>query len=294
MIAAVFSKILARALDAARFVRFVLLRWSEDRCPHIAGSLAFTTILGLVPVFAIAVALLSRSPLFEAVMVQIKIFLLLNLLPEIAGRFITVYMVEFEANAGRLTSFGLLLLLGTAVPLLITIDHTINGIWRGPRKRSLLVSLTAYLLVLVLGPVLIGASVFITTYLMALPARMPGVPAPASLLLLQGLPFAVSAAAFFLVYRLIPHLVVPWRHALAGGVVAAVLFELAKQGFAFYVAHAPMYNMVYGTFAAVPLFLLWIYLSWLIVLFGAELAAALGEWRSQRAVQSAPRAPAPE
>ncbi|HUL57449.1 MAG TPA: YhjD/YihY/BrkB family envelope integrity protein, partial [Usitatibacter sp.] len=127
-----------------------------------------------------------------------------------------------------------------------------------------------------------------------LPARLPGVPAPASILLLQGLPFAVSAAAFFLIYRLIPHLVVPWRHALAGGVVAAILFEVAKQGFAFYVAHAPMYNMVYGTFAAVPLFLLWIYLSWLIVLFGAELAAALGEWPARRPVPAAPQAPAQE
>jgi membrane protein len=294
MIAAVLPKILARALDAGRFVRFVLLRWNEDRCPQIAGSLAFTTILALVPVFAIVVALLSRSPIFETVMVQIKIFLLLNLLPEIAGRIITVYMVEFEANAGRLTTVGLLFLLGTAVALMLTIDRSINAIWRAPRKRPLLVSLAAYLAVVALGPVFIGASVTITTYVMSLPARLPGVPKPASMLLLEGLPLAVSTLAFFLVYRLIPHLTVPWRDAFAGGVAAAILFEAAKAGFAFYVAHAPMYNVVYGAFAALPLFLLWIYLSWLIVLFGAELAAALGEWRSRAAAQAPPAVPAPE
>ena len=227
-------------------------------------------------------------------MVQIKIFLLLNLLPEIAGRIITVYMVEFEANAGRLTTLGLTFLFGTGVALLLTIDHAINAIWRAPRKRPLLVSLTAYLLILTFGPVFIGASVAITTYLMSLPARLPGVPVAASMLLLQGLPLAVSTAAFFLVYRLIPHLTVPWRHALAGGVAAAVLFDVANKGFALYVAHAPTYNVVYGTFAAVPLFLLWIYLSWLIVLFGAELAAALGEWRHRPVAQAAPVAPVPE
>ncbi len=278
MIAAVRFKPVTYALTTFRFLHFVVRRWSEDRCPQIAGSLAFTTLLALVPVFAIAVAVLSRAPFFEDVMAQIKVFLLLNLVPDIASKIITVYLPEFAANAGRLTTLGVVFLFGTAVSLMLTIDRSINAIWGSDEKRPFLLSFAAYVLLLVTGPVLIGVSVSITTYLLSLPVRLSNVPAPAYSLLLQALPTAVSTMAFFLIYRLVPHRSVSGWHALAGGLVAGILFEVAKEGFAFYVAHAPGYSVAYGAFAALPFFLLWIYLSWLIVLFGAEFAAALGEW----------------
>jgi membrane protein len=277
----VASKLFARVFSAIGFVIFVFRRWNEDRCPQIAGSLAFTTLLALVPVFAIAVALLSRSPFFSDVIIQIKVFLLLNLLPEIAGKIITVYMEEITGNAGRLTTASILFLIGTATALMLTIDRSINVIYRSPEKRPFWISIPAYMTLLLVGPVLIGASVSITTYLMSL-SRISGMPAPAHMLLLQGVPIAVSATAFFLVYRLVPHRTVSWGHALAGGIVAALLFELLKEGFAVYVANVPTYSVIYGTFASFPLFLLWIYLSWLVVLFGAELAAALGEWNARK------------
>ncbi len=264
-------------------------RWSRDRCPQIAGSLAFTTLLALVPTFAIAVAVLSRTPLFGEIMVQLKVFLLLNLAPEIAGKIITVYMGEFAHNARRLTLLGLGILFVTAMALMLTIDRSLNTIWRSHRKRPFLVSVLAYVLLLSVGPALIGLSVSITTYLMSLPERWAQMPSPAQPILLQAIPTAVSTVTFFLIYRLVPHRKVPWKHALAGGFVAAVLFELAKEGFAMYVSYAPMYSVVYGTFAAFPFFLLWIYLSWLIVLFGAELAAALGEWPNDRATMRGSR-----
>jgi len=224
------------------------------------------------------VSLLSRAPFFEEVMNQIKVFLLLNLVPETAGKIITVYLPEFANNARRLTGLGIVFVFVTAVALMLTIDRSLNAIWRSDGKRAFWVSLLAYVLLLVVGPVLIGVSVSITTYLMALPARWANMPAPAHSFLLQAVPSAVSALAFFLIYRLVPHGKVSGWHALAGGVVAAALFELAKEGFAFYVAHAPGYSVAYGAFAAIPFFLLWVYLSWLIVLLGAEFAAALGEW----------------
>jgi membrane protein len=276
-------QIIAWILDAFDFVRFVLRRWSHDHCPEIAGSLAFTTLLALVPSFAIAVSILSHAPFFEAMMVQIKVFLLLNLVPEIAGRIITVYMAQFAANAGRLTTIGVAIVLVTAVALMLTIDRSINRIWRTRAKRPFWISVIAYVSLLVVGPVLIGVSVSVTTYLLSLPKQLANVPAPAHELLLQGIPITVSTLAFFLIYRLVPHRTVPWPHALAGGFVAALLFEGAKEGFAFYVSHAPAYSVVYGAFAAVPFFLLWVYLSWLIVLFGAELAASLGEWHAAEA-----------
>jgi len=271
------NRLIKHAVTAFDFSRFVVRRWSEDRCPQIAGSLAFTTLLALVPTFAIAVALLSRTPLFGELMVQLKVFLLLNLTPEIAGKIITVYMGEFSHNARRLTLLGIGFLFVTAVALMLTIDRSLNTIWRSHKKRPFLVSVLAYVLLLSVGPILIGVSVSITTYLMSLPERWSNLP-HAQPILLQVIPTTVSTITFFLIYRLVPHRKVPWAHALSGAVVAAVLFELAKEGFATYVSYAPTYSVVYGTFAAFPFFLLWVYMSWLIVLIGAELAAALGEW----------------
>ena len=268
-------------LDGLGFTRFVLRRWTEDRCPQIAGGLAFTTLLALVPIFAIIVALLSSLPFFDDVMVQIKVFLLLNLAPEIAGKVITVYMEEFRHNARRLTTVGVAVLAVTAFAVMLTVDRSINAIWRVRRSRPLWVSLIAYMLLLSMGPILIGVSVSITTYLMVeLSTGIGKVPPGTDKFLLQVVQIAVSAVAFFLVYRTVPHRSVPWLHALVGGIVAAILFEFAKEGFAVYVRYAPVYSVVYGTFAALPFFLLWIYISWLVVLFGAELAASLDYWRT--------------
>ena len=271
--------LMRRAWDVAGFARFVLRRWNEDRCPQIAGSLAFTTLLALVPIFAIAVAMLSSMPFFEQVMAQVKIFLLLNLVPEIAGKIITVYMEEFRVNAGRLTTVGTLLLFGTAMALMLTIDRSINAIWRVRRSRRWWVSILSYVLLLLMGPLLIVVSVSLTTYLMmTISTGVSHVPPRLQWLTLQLAPMTVSAIAFFLMYRFVPHRRVPWRHALVGGVVAALLFEVSKEGFAIYVRYAPTVSIVYGAFAAVPFFLLWMYIAWMVVLLGAELAASLDYW----------------
>jgi membrane protein len=267
----------ARLLAAFAFLPYVLRRWSDDRCLQIAGSLAFTTLLALVPMFAIVVALLSRAPFFEQVLVQIKIFLLLNLVPEIAGRIITVYMEEFAANAVRLTTLGVGVLFVSAVVTMLTVDRSIHAIWRERRSRPLWISLFAYATLLVVSPLLIAVSVSLTTYLMSLSTEVE-VSRRAHSLLLQAAPSIVSAIAFLLLYKLVPHRRVLWRHAAAGAALASVLFEAAKAGFAIYVANVPGYNVLYGAFVALPFFLLWIYVSWLVVLLGAELAAALGSW----------------
>jgi membrane protein len=232
--------------------------------------------------FAVVVALLSGTPLFHEVMTQLRAFLRLNLVPEIADRIIINYLPEFAANARRLTTIGVMFLFGTAVAMMLTMDRSLNAIWRTKERRPFLLSLGAYVALLVVGPLLIVVSVSVTTYLMSLPEHWKGLPAPAHSFALQAIPATVSSLAFFLIYRLVPHGGTRWPPALAGGLVAGILFEGAKEGFAFYVAHAPAISVAYGAFASVPLFLLWIYLSWLIVLFGAELAAAIGEWPEVR------------
>jgi membrane protein len=272
--------VLAKLLDVFGFFLFVFRRWREDRCPQAAGSLTYTTLLALVPMFAIAVAVLSTAPFFEDVMSQIKIFLLLNLLPEIAYKIITVYMAEFATNARRLTWAGIVAVFVIAMALMLLIDRTLNGIWRVRRSRPLWRSILGYVVLLAAGPVLIGVSVSITTYFMSLSSATTGLPREWNARALRIVPVAMSALAFFLMYVVVPHRRVPWKHAAVGGAAAAILFETAKELFAVYVRYAPTYNVVYGTFAAVPVFLIWIYLSWLVVLFGAELAASLGYWRA--------------
>jgi membrane protein len=264
--------------DIPGFLRFVLRRWTDDRCPQIAGSLTYTTLLAIVPMFAVAVAILSSSPYFEDVMSGIKIWLLLNFLPEIAGRIITVYMEQFVQNAVRLTWLGLALVLAIAVWTMLIMDRSFNAIWRVARSRPYWVMILGYIALVVTGPLLLVASVTISTYIMALSGGVPGWAMRAHGFFLRAVPVAMSAVAFFLLYRIVPHRKVPWRHALLGAIAAAVLFEAAKQLFSYYVHETPTYSLVYGAFAAVPVFLVWLYLSWLVVLFGAELTASAAYW----------------
>jgi membrane protein len=277
----------AKLLDTLGFLRFVLRRWREDRCPQIAGALTYTTLLAIAPVFAVAVALLASTPFLGDVMAKIKIFLLLNLAPEIAQTIITVYMPQLARNARRLTWVGTGTVLVVAVWLMLIMDRSLNAIWRVRQSRPYWISIPAYMAVIVAGPILLGVGVTITTYIMTLSNEVTGMSGKMHALLLRGVPVATSALAFFLLYRIIPHRPVPWRHAALGGLVAGVLFESAKQIFAFYVQASPTYNMVYGAFAALPLFLVWIYLSWLVILLGAELTAAASYWSNARWRQSA-------
>jgi membrane protein len=271
----------AHVLDLWRFIRFVLRRWQEDRCPQIAGSLAFTTLLAIVPIFAIVVALLSSAPFFEQLLVQIKIFLLINLMPEIAGRIITVYMEEFAHNAVRLTWMGVAVLFTSSVVTMMLVERQIHAIWRDPPSRPLWVAVLVYAVLLVTGPLLIAISVSVTTYLMSLSVAVDA-SARTHDLMLQAAPTVVSTLAFMLLYKLVPHRPVRWRHAIAGAVVASLMFEGAKELFAVYVRNVPGYNVLYGAFVSIPFFLIWVYVSWLVVLFGAELTAALGHWKPGR------------
>jgi len=265
--------------DTFGFLRFVFRRWQEDRCPQIAGSLTYTTLLALVPVFTVAVALLSTTPFFHEVMEKIREFLRMNLLPDIAERITTVYMREFAHNARRLTAVGVAGVFVVAVWMMLIMDRSLNAIWRVRQTRPLWMSIIGYVTVIVLGPILLGVSVTITTYMLALSGDVAVLSPVTHAVLLRAVPLLMSALAFFLIYRIIPHRHVPWRHAALGGLVAAILFETAKQGFAVYVHRSPTYNLVYGAFAAVPVFLVWIYLSWLVILFGAELTASASYWR---------------
>jgi membrane protein len=264
--------------DLLGFLRLLARRWGEDRCPQVAGSLTFATLLALAPAFAIVVAMFSSMPFFERAMVRLKVFLLVNLVPEMAGRIITVYMEQFAQAAGKLTLVSAAVLLASSLAVMFTMDRTLNRIWRVRRPRPLLASLATYLLLLAAGPLLVGASVSATQMLLALASGVERVPEEAHGFLARSASVAVSTMTFFLIYRLVPHRRVAWRHAVLGGAIAGVLFEAMKELFAAWVRAAPTYDLVYGAFAAVPLFLVWVYLAWLVVLLGAEVTACAELW----------------
>jgi membrane protein len=268
----------SKTADSFGFLRFLARRFLQDRCPQVAASLTLTTLLALVPFATIALAVLTAFPMFQQFGAELKKFLLDNFVPQAASKIITFYE-QFSANAANLTAYGIAFLGATALALMFTIDRAFNDIWRVSRPRALLQRLIVYWAVLTLGPILLGISVSLSSQVVGVSLGYArGVPG-AALVLLSLTPIAVSALAFFLLYLTVPNRYVPRKHALVGGVVAALLFELMKRGFAHYIALFPSYKLVYGAFASFPIFLLWLYLSWLVIVLGAEIAAALSYWR---------------
>ena len=267
----------------SRLIPFLLLvrrRFKEDRCAQFAASLTYTTLLALVPIVTIALTVLSAFPVFADLMTQLKVFILNNFVPVSAGKIISVYMQQFSQKAAHLTALGVGLLAVTAFVLMLTIDHAFEVIWRVRRKRPLLRRFLIYWAALTLGPLLIGASLSLTSYLVSLSLGLvKGVPV-VGMVTLKIVPVALTIFAFALLYRFVPSRPVLPFHALVGGVAAGIAFELMKKVFALYVTHFPSYTLVYGAFASVPLFLIWVYLSWLVVLSGAVIAAALPYWNT--------------
>jgi membrane protein len=260
-------------IQLIRFLSYVLRRFRRDRCLQLASSLTFTTLLALVPLATIALTSMSAFPVFADLGEQIQKFLLANMLPATAGKVIATYIEQFADRAGSLTALGTAALAVTALLMIFTIERAFNTIWRVRRQRPVAQRILLYWATLTLGPVLIGASLSMTSYVvgvsLGLTKKIPFIEEA----VLVVVPFALTCAAFTLLYFTVPNrAVAPW-HALAGGIVAGIAFEIMKRGFALYIAKFPTYTLVYGTFAAIPIFLLWIYFSWVLIIVGALIAA---------------------
>lgn len=261
------------------FLRFIAYRFADDRCAQVASSLTFTTLLSLIPLITVTVTVFAAFPVFTDLMTQIKIFMLTNMVPEVAGKVITVYMTEFSSKAAKLTMLGIAGLTVTALLLMYTIDHAFNAIWRVRKPRTVSQRFLTYWTVLTIGPIILGASLSVTYYLVSFSlGYVKHIPlmGPSTLKLA---PIALMSLAFTLLYAAVPNRYVPWKHALVGGIFAGIAFELMKRGFAWYITSFPTYTLIYGAFATFPIFLLWIYFSWLVILLGAVIAAALSHWR---------------
>lgn len=260
-----------------QLVRFFVRRGVDNRLPQVAGSLAFTTLLSLVPLLTVAFALFTAFPMFSTFQGALQGFLSNHLLPSHLNQQIFAYLNQFAAKAKGLTAAGGIFLLITAVMTMMTIESAFNVIWHVRRERPLAQRVLAYWAILTFGPLFIGVSLTISSYLFTHSLELTGVSAlPAGFkffLVMVTLP--LEALTLTLLYIYLPNCPVAWRDAATGGLFAAIAFEIAKRAFGYYIRHIPTYTAVYGAFATIPIFLLWMYLSWIITLAGALIASAL-------------------
>lgn len=266
--------------DLARFpwantVLTLRERFREDRLGLTASSLTFTTTIALVPLFTVALAIFTAFPMFGKLQVVLQRWLVDNLVPDTIARQVLGYLTQFARQANQLGGAGLVLLLVTALALILTIDRTLNAIWRVRRKRRLTQRILVYWAAITLGPLVLGASITMTSYAVGLSRSLPDGALGGVGLLLDAVQFLVLAFGTAAMYRYVPYTQVKWAHAWAGALFVSVAMELAKKLLVLYLASVPTYSVVYGTFATVPILLIWIYLVWVIVLLGAVIAAYL-------------------
>lgn len=257
-------------------------RLREERLPEVAGSLTYTTVLALVPVLTVAFAIFTTFPLFTAFRESLEAYLVQSVMPAGIANTIRDYLTQFAAKASRVSAIGAAFLFVTAILMFGTVDRTLNRIWRVRESRPFLQSLIVYWAVMTLGPLLIGASLTAASellpWLIDAPRKLTWLRSGISLML----SILLSTLAFALLYQTVPNRPIDWREAIIGGLVAAVGFEITRRLFSFSIAIGGGYRAIYGALAAVPIFLIWIYLFWLITLLGAVVAAALPVMRYER------------
>jgi len=267
----------------AAFTRYFIGRFCVDRGLQVASELSYTTLLSIVPLMAVVFGLLAAFPTFSQVRDRIQAFIFDNFVPA-AGEVVEQYLMAFTDNASKMTGVGIVFLVVTALMMMATIDRSFNAIWQVREKRNPLASFTVYWAVLTLVPLLIGASLLVSTEVQTMPwfsDAAATIERETAGLSLRLMPFLATALAFFLLYVVVPNRRVPLLHALAGALFAALLFEAAKRGFTIYVSSFHTLANIYGTLATIPIFLIWIFVSWVVALLGAEFTRSLSTFRAK-------------
>jgi len=261
------------------FTARILRRFVEENFDQISASLAFTTLLSLVPLVAVVLGIMSVLPSFPGMVDQLYQFVVRSLLPERSAVMIINYVLEFSQKATNVTVFGLAGLVASVLVLLLSIERTFNHVWRVSENRSWWKKLRLYAAVLALWPVAVSG-VFLAIYY-AVTTSLGLIDDPewlrSAVFKMAGL--AVAAIFFSGLYGAVPNARVAASDALWAGLFAALGFLLMQKAFSLYLVRFPSFTLVYGAFATVPIFLLWLYLSWAVVLLGALVAATLPEFR---------------
>ena len=256
------------------YLRYLFKRFKEDRIIFHSGYLSYVTLLSMVPLFAVIFSVFSLFPAFQEWRGEVEVFVFNNFVPTL-GEAIRGHFIKFVENASKMTPVGIAVLVVVALLLISSIDHTLNHIWRVRKNRRLVVSFSIYLVVLTLGPVLIGISLITSSYLLTLSGFGENDLQAVRKIFLSSLPYLASFLSFLLLYLLVPNTRVHFRSALSGALIAAILFEFSKYAFALYFTHFPVYQAIYGVLAIIPLLFIWVFVSWVVILLGAQVAASL-------------------
>ena len=270
-----------------RFAYRVAGRLRDVDLARAAGSLSFTTLLAIVPLFTVAFAFVARFPLFQDWLAALEQFLLRHMLPFAGAAQIRAHVIGFAEQAVRLTGISIALIGVTAALAVATVEREINAIWGIRRGRSLPTRIVVYAVGLTAGPALLGASISITTWLVAHSIAVVPLRRTVGAQIVQALPLLFSTAGLTLLYKGVPARHVPLVPALVAGALAAAVFEAAKHAFAWYLKGMSSYEAIYGALAVLPIFLVWVYCCWLIILGGAAVCATIAEPGGRRARKAA-------
>ena len=263
----------------AGLIVFVIKRFLKNEGQKTAASLTYTTLFAIVPLMTVTYGILSAMPSVQEAGQAFQESLFSNFLPE-SGQVMQGYLNDFAQQARRLTAVGGLFLMVTSVLMMSAIEKAFNQIWAVEGRRKGVNVFLLYWAVLTLGPILIGAGFGFSSYVLSHKLFLSATDTLGiHTIVLQSLPIGTSSLAFMILYLFVPNCKVRWQHALIGGFFTAFCFEMAKLVFSQFISHSPSYQVVYGAFAAVPLFLFWIFISWNLVLLGATLVMALGRYQ---------------
>jgi UPF0761 membrane protein NT05HA_1801 len=251
-------------------------RFNQNKLAQAAGYLTYSTMLAIVPLIMVVFSIFSAFPVFNEVTGALKEFIFTNFAPS-ASDMVGQYIDEFVNNSKKMSAVGIISLIVVALMLINSIDRTLNSIWQDTGTRPIFTSFAIYWLILTLGPLLVGVSIAASTYVKAMFESAASF--SFGLKLLSFVPFLSTWFIFTMIYMVVPNKKVSIKHSAAGALIAAVFFTLGKQAFAWYIVTFPSYQLIYGAMATLPIMLLWIQLSWTVVLLGAQLAAVLAEVR---------------
>jgi membrane protein len=264
-------------LNPFRFVRRVFRRMTDVGLARTASSLSFTTLLAIVPLATVSLAFVAQFPVLGNSLNALEGFVLKNMLPSATATVVHEYVLGYAEQATRLTGISIVLIAVTAALAMATVEREINLIWGIRRSRPLAKRAFVYVFGLTVGPVLLGASISLTTWLIGESLAVVPIRKTEGDVILRALPLAFGTAGMTFLYKLVPARTVGWGPALVGGVAGAFGLEAAKYGFAWYVARVQSYHLIYGALASLPVFLLWIHLCWVVVLVGAAISATVAE-----------------
>ena len=266
---------------SGQFLAFFSKNVVKQQLHVSAGYLSYVTLMSLVPLIVVMLSVMTAFPIFTDIKELIENFVYKNFVPA-SGEVVQEHISGFVENASKMSAVAISFLFLFALLLISAIDKSLNKLWQVTEKRRVITAFSMYWMVLTLGPVLVGSSIAATSYIVSLVSLGDYDLLGIANIFVRALPLFASIAAFLILYMVVPNKEISFKYAISGATVAAILFEIAKKGFAFYVTQLPSYKAIYGALAGIPILFLWVYLSWLVVLFGAMFTVSLENFVKQQ------------